>query len=81
MSHWSVVNLRGAQGMCTPWGPNSFDFMQFLGKFGKIVCWRPPGDLAPPPRGNPGSATVGVKKMLSTSILDGVYTMFWKGTY
>ena len=39
--------------------PNSFNFMQFLGKFGKIVCWRPPsaGELAPPPRGNPGSAT------------------------
>ena len=32
--------------------------MQFLGKFGKIVCWRPPpGELAPPPRGNPGSTT------------------------
>ena len=34
------------------------NFMQFLGKFGKIVCWRPPGELVPPPRGNPGSATV-----------------------
>ena len=21
--------------------PNSFNFMQFLGRFGKIVCWRP----------------------------------------
>ena len=31
--------------------------MQFLGKFGKIVCWRPPGELTPPPRGNPRSAT------------------------
>ena len=42
-----------------PPGPNSFNFMQFLGKFGKIICWRPPtGELAPPPRGNPGSATV-----------------------
>ena len=40
-----------------PGGPNSFNFMQFLGKFGKIVCWRPPGELAPPPRGNPRSAT------------------------
>ena len=31
-------------------GPNSFNFMQFLGKFGKIVCWRPPpGELAPLP--------------------------------
>ena len=41
----------------TPGGPNSLNFMQFLGKFGKIVYWRPPGELAPPPRGNPGSAT------------------------
>ena len=39
-----------------PRGPNSFNFMQFLGKFGKIVCWRPPGELAPPPQGNPRSA-------------------------
>ena len=41
-----------------PGGPNSFNFMQFLGKLGKIVCWAPPPEeLAPPPRGNPGSAT------------------------
>ena len=39
-------------------GPNSLNFMQFLGKCGKIVCWRPAGELAPPPRGNLGSATV-----------------------
>ena len=38
-------------------GPNSFNFMQFLRNFGKIICWRPPGELAPPPRGNPRSAT------------------------
>ena len=31
---------EGARGACTPGGPNSFNFMQFLGKFGKIVCWR-----------------------------------------
>ena len=48
---------KGAQGVHAPWGPNSFNFMQFLGKFGKFLCWRPPGKLAPPPRGNPGSAT------------------------
>ena len=42
----------------TPRGPNSFNFMQFLGKIGKIVCWRPPGEFVHPPRGNPGSATV-----------------------
>ena len=22
-------------------GPNSFNFMQLLGKFGKIACWHP----------------------------------------
>ena len=49
-------------------GPNSFNFMQFLGKYGKIVCWRPPGELAPPPRKNPGSATV-IKKLPEMAIL------------
>ena len=24
-----------------PPGPNSFNLMQLLGKFGKVVCWRP----------------------------------------
>ena len=41
------IGGRGARGAR---GPNSFDFMQFSGKFGKIVCWRPPpppGKLAP----------------------------------
>ena len=40
-----------------PLGPNSFNFMQFLGNFGKIVCWRTPGEFGSPPRENPGSAT------------------------
>ena len=41
---------KGARGTRapSPGGPNSFNFMQFLGKFGKIVSWRPPGKLAPP---------------------------------
>ena len=39
-------------------GPNSFNFMQFWGKFCKIVCWRPLLELAPIPRENPGSDTV-----------------------
>ena len=30
-----------------PPGPNSFNFMQFWGKFGKIVCWRPPEGWRP----------------------------------
>ena len=52
-----MADLRGRKGR-PPGGPNSFNFMQFLGKFDNIVCWRPlPGELAPPPRGNPGSAT------------------------
>ena len=55
-----------------PRGPSSFNFMQFLGKFGKIVCCysAPP----PPPRPprvslpsseNPGSATDGYCGILS----------------
>ena len=39
----------------TPWGSK---FFQFYAVFGKIVCWRPHGELALPPRGNPGSAIV-----------------------
>ena len=34
-----------------PGGPNSFDFMQFLGNFGKIVCWRPPWGVGAPSSG------------------------------
>ena len=61
---WILVTLTcsggskgGARDAHPPGGPNCFNFMHFLGKFGKIVCWCPPGELAPPPRGNPGSAT------------------------
>ena len=39
-----------------PPAQNFLNFMQFFGNFGKIVCWWPPGGLAPPPTGNPGSA-------------------------
>ena len=35
----TVADLGNARD--APPGPNSFNFMQFLGKFGKIVCWRP----------------------------------------
>ena len=52
-----VADLRGREGRAPPsWGPNSFNFMQFSGKYGKIVCWRPQR-VGAPPRGNPGSAT------------------------
>ena len=36
----AVADLRGREGRALG-GPNSFNFMQFLEKFGKIVCWRP----------------------------------------
>ena len=45
----SVADLGGgARGVHPPRRPNSFNFMQFSGKFYKIVCWHPPGELAPP---------------------------------
>ena len=52
------VNSGGSKGGARDaiGGANSFNFMQFFGNFNKIVCRRPLG-LAPPPRGNPGSAT------------------------
>ena len=45
--------------MGPPGGPNSFNFMQFLGKFGKFLCLRPPpgswcplfGEILDPPLG------------------------------
>ena len=42
-----------------PLTQNFFIFMQFSGKIGQIIGWRPPPPLglAPPPLGNPGSAT------------------------
>ena len=46
----------GFRGGARP-AQNFLNFMQFFAKFGKIICWRPPpGGLAPPPTGNPGSA-------------------------
>ena len=51
----------GREGRTPPPGrPNSFDFMQFSGKFG--VFTPPPGGFTPPPRENPGSATVHGRK-------------------
>ena len=44
---------------------NVLNFMQFFAKFGKVICWRPPGGLVPPPTGNPGSTPV---KILSFMI-------------
>ena len=65
MSVNTVADLRGARGCTPPRGPK---FFQFHAVFGK--CWQnrmlaPPGELAPPPWGNPGSATVNVKLNVS----------------
>ena len=57
---WTVADLRGGAGDAPP-VQNFFIFMQFLGKIGQIIGWRPlPLGLAPPPLENPGSATAGV---------------------
>ena len=32
---------KGGARTRVPPGPNSFNFMQFLGNFGKILCWHP----------------------------------------
>ena len=37
----------GVRDACPPGGPNSFNFMHFLGKFAKIVCWGPLGSWCP----------------------------------
>ena len=44
------------QGGHPPMAQNFLNFMQFFGKFDKIICWRLPEGLVPPPTGNPGSA-------------------------
>ena len=47
----AVADLRGARGTrVPPVGPNSFNFMQFLVKFGKIVCWLSNTHPHPSPR-------------------------------
>ena len=57
---------KGGTRDVRPPGLNSFNFMQFLRKFGKIVYWVPPGELVPPPRGNPGSTTAVSGESIST---------------
>ena len=40
-----------------PPGSQFYQFHAVFGKIWQIVCWHPPGELTPPPRGNPGSVT------------------------
>ena len=59
---WAAVAdlRRGAPGAGPPTDQNFLSFMQFFGKFAKIIGLRPlPGGLAPPPMENTGSALGG----------------------
>ena len=54
-----VVDLRGARGTrAPPGGPNSFNFMQFSGKYGKIVSFVPPKGVGAPSSGKSGLTIV-----------------------
>ena len=53
-----VADLRGDRGDAPPPGPKFFQFHAVFGKIGQNrMLAPPPEELAPPPRGNPGSAT------------------------
>ena len=47
----------GREGRAPPLGSKFFQFHAVFGKFWQNRMLAPPGELAPPPRGNPGSAT------------------------
>ena len=53
----AVADLRGARGTRPPRGSKFFQFHSVFGKIWQNRMLAPPGELAPPPRGNPGSAT------------------------
>ena len=74
---YSGVSKGGVRDAWPPWGPNSFNFMQFLANFGKIACWWPPKELASPPQGNPGSAT-GLPMMHWTSLYRAPRQLSWR---
>ena len=68
----SVADPRGAP----PTDQNILNFMEFLGKSGKFVCWSPPGGLAPPSAGNLGSAPVCCQGKYVISHLQGLFHLF-----
>ena len=47
----------GREGRAPPWGPKFFQFHAVFGKIWQNCMLARPGELAPPPRGDPGSAT------------------------
>ena len=59
LNTYAVADLRGARGMHTPLGVQILSIScSFWENFSKSYVGAPPGELAPPPRGNPGYATV-----------------------
>ena len=44
---WDFQCSDRSKGDASPSRSNSFNFMQFLGNFDKIVCWPPPGSWRP----------------------------------
>ena len=55
-TQWRIYTVKFL--VCAPsLGSKFFQFHEFWGKFGKILCWHPPGGLALPLRGSSGSAT------------------------
>ena len=53
-----MADLRtDTRDVCPRGCPNSFNFMQFLGKCSKIYVGACQEGLAPPPQGNPRSTT------------------------
>ena len=51
----AVADLGRHPQHTPPMAQNFLYFMQFFGKFNKIVCWCPPRGSVSPPTGNPGS--------------------------
>ena len=43
----SATSIISYLVLVCPGSLNSFNFMQFLGKYGQIVCWCPPGSCTP----------------------------------
>ena len=60
MNNETVISVDPLAGLreSIPGGPNSFNFMQFLGNLAKSYVGAPlPPRVGAPPRENPGSAT------------------------
>ena len=64
----AVADLRRCEGRASPRGSKFFQFHAVFGNIWQNLMLAPPGELVPPPRGNPGSATEGVSVWRSLSM-------------